>query len=193
MKLNFSLLLVLASVGILLGTNCQASTKKWKSIDLKNELIEVQAVPEIGGRIIQYKLGDYGFFWVNEAIAGTEPPPSCLGPNGEWLNYGGDKLWPAPQGWGSDQEWFGPPDPVLDGGSYTAELTKKNGRAVAIRLTSQKDKRSGIQFSRVFKIFDDTTRVSIESTMKNIDTNTMKITGHIVQLTPTVCSAKAIT
>jgi len=170
MKSNYSSFLVLASVVILLTTNCRSSISRWESIDLKNDLIEVQAVPEIGGRIIQYKLGDYGFFWVNDDLAGKPIPESRLGPNGEWLNYGGDKLWPAPQGWGSDQEWFGPPDPVLDGGPYTAEVTKENGRAVAVRLTSQKDKRSGIQFSRVFKIFDDSTRVSIEATMKNIDT-----------------------
>jgi hypothetical protein len=170
LKVNSTLFVVLASVVILLTTNCRSSISKWVSLDLKNDLIEVQAVPEIGGRIIQYKLGDYGFFWVNEDLAGKPIPESRLGPNGEWLNYGGDKLWPAPQGWGSDQEWFGPPDPVLDGGPYTAEVTKENGRAVAIRLTSQKDKRSGIQFSRVFKIFDDSSRVSIEATMKNIDT-----------------------
>jgi len=170
MKINFTLLLVLVTAVILLAANCQASPKEWDSIDLKNTLIEVQAVPEIGGRIIQYKLGDYGFFWVNDQLVGKLIPESHLGPNGEWLNYGGDKLWPAPQGRGSDQEWFGPPDPVLDGGPYTAKVIKENGRPVAIRLTSQKDKRSGIQFSRLFRIFDGTTRVSIEATMKNIDT-----------------------
>ena len=170
MKVNCSGLLVLASAVTLLGTDCQASTKKWKSIDLKNDLIEVQAVPEIGGRIIQYKLGDYGFFWVNDQLADKPIPASRLGPNGEWLNYGGDKLWPAPQGRDNDKQWPGPPDPVLDGGPYTAEVIKENDRPVAILMTSQKDKRSGIQFSRVFKIFDNTTRVSIEAAMKNIDT-----------------------
>jgi len=170
MKVNCFLLSVLISIVSLLAENCQASTKKWESIDLKNDLIEVQAVPEIGGRIIQYKLGDYGFFWVNEDLAGEPIPQSRLAPNGEWLNYGGDKLWPAPQGRDNDQQWPGPPDPVLDGGPYIAEPIKENGRAVAIRMTSQKDKRSGIQFSRVFRIFDNTTRVSIEATMKNIDT-----------------------
>jgi hypothetical protein len=170
MKINRSVLLWLASVVVLLAANCRASANKWDSIDLKNELIEVQAVPEIGGRIIQYKLGDYEFFWVNEALAGTKPPPSRLGPNGGWLNYGGDKIWPAPQGWDNDQQWPGPPDAVLDGGAYSAEVIRENGRPKAVRLTSQKDKRSGIQFSRVVKIFDDTTHVSIDTTMKNIDT-----------------------
>jgi hypothetical protein len=170
MKINcFELLAFLSVVASLTG-NCEASTGKWESIDLKNELIEIQAVPEIGGRIIQYKLGDYDFFWVNEELAGKEIPASRLGPNGEWLNYGGDKVWPAPQGQDNEQQWPGPPDAVLDGGPYTAEVIKKNDRAKAIRMTSEKDERSGIQFSRKFKIFDDSTRVRVEATMENIDT-----------------------
>lgn len=153
----------------LLATQEQASAQEWESVDLKNELIEVQAVPEIGGRIIQYKLGDYDFFWVNKELVNKKIPASRLGPDGEWLNYGGDKVWPAPQGQDNDQQWPGPPDPVLDGGPYTADVIRKNDRVRAIRMTSEKDERSGIQFSRKFKIFDDSTRVSIEATMENID------------------------
>ncbi|HUW18170.1 MAG TPA: DUF4380 domain-containing protein [Sedimentisphaerales bacterium] len=147
-----------------------AAARKWDSIDLKNNLIEVQVVPQIGGRIIQYKLGDYGFFWVNDQLAGTEPPATGVGPKGEWLNYGGDKMWPAPQGWDNDRQWPGPPDPVLDGEPYAAEVIEKQGQPATIRLTSQKDKRSGIQFSRLLKTFDGTTHVSIDATMTNIDT-----------------------
>jgi hypothetical protein len=170
MKTNYILLSALISLACLSLANCQAAENKWDTIDLKNEFIEVQAVPEIGGRIIQYKLADYGFFWINQDLAGKPIPQSRLDPNGEQLNYGGDKLWPAPQGRDNDQQWPGPPDPVLDGGPYTAELIKENDRLVAIRMTSQEDKRTGIQFSRLFRIFDDTTRVSIKATMKNIDT-----------------------
>jgi hypothetical protein len=170
MKINYFELLVFLSAVVLLAGNCQASTGKWESIDLKNELIEIQAVPKIGGRIIQYKLGDYGFFWVNKELVGKKIPASRLGPDGEWLNYGGDKVWPAPQGRANDRQWPGPPDPVLDGGPYAAEIIKKNDRAKAIRMTSEKDERSGIQFSRKFKIFDGSTRVSVEAVMENIDT-----------------------
>jgi hypothetical protein len=103
-------------------------------------------------------------------LAGKEIPASRLGPKGEWLNYGGDKLWPAPQGRGSEEEWPGPPDAVLDGGSFTAKVTKEGGRPVGIEMRSPKDKQSGVQFSRSFKIFEDSTRVKVAATMKNIDT-----------------------
>jgi hypothetical protein len=135
-------------------------------VALSNGLIELQVVPEIGGRVIQLKLGRKEFFWVNPQLAGQLPPPGGLGPDGSWLNYGGDKLWPAPQGWDNDQQWPGPPDAVLDGSPYTIE-TRPDG--TAIELTSGDDPRSGIRFSRVIRVFPDSTRVSVDATMTNID------------------------
>ena len=82
------------------------------------------------------------------------------------MNWGGDKLWPAPQGWNGPEEWPGPPDAVLDGSPYLAE--KLSGSA--LRLTSQKDARSGIQFSRVVTMIDGSSILHVHATMKNIDT-----------------------
>jgi hypothetical protein len=36
------------------------------------------------------------FFWVNWQLAGKQPPESGLASDGGWLNYGVEKLWPAP-------------------------------------------------------------------------------------------------
>jgi hypothetical protein len=88
MRTNFSVLLLVFGGIILLLSGTGARAEKWDSIELKNDLIEVEAVPEIGGRIIQYKLGDYGFFWVNKELVNKKIPASRLGPDGEWLNYG---------------------------------------------------------------------------------------------------------
>ena len=136
---------------------------------MKNELIDLLIVPEKGGRVLQYSLGDYGFFLVDEELAKEPASPTGLGPEDKWLNYGGDKLWLAPQGWDNDQQWPGPPDAVLDGGPFKAEYVKENGKPVAVTLTSNESKASGVQLSRVIKIFEGTTRVSIDATMKNID------------------------
>ena len=139
-------------------------------MNMGNDLIDLQVVPEIGGRVLQYKLGDYGFFLVNEKLYDKKPPASGVGPDNAWLNYGGDKLWLAPQGWDNDQQWPGPPDPVLDGQPYAMETIGPK----EIRLTSREDQRSGVQLSRVIKLFDGTTRVSIDATMKNIDTRSQR-------------------
>jgi hypothetical protein len=143
----------------------------WETLRLANPLIELQILPEIGGRIIQFKLGDREFLWVNPQLAGKFPEPNGLNADGGWFNIGGDKLWPAPQGWDNDQQWPGPPDAVLDGQSYGCEtLAPGQPGEMAVRLTSRDDPRSGIRFSRVIRIFPGSTRVAFEVTMKNIDT-----------------------
>jgi hypothetical protein len=133
-------------------------------------LVELQALPAIGGRILQFQFGGKELLWVNPQLAGQLPPTNGLAADGGWFNVGGDKLWPAPQGWDNDQQWPGPPDAVLDGQPYAwKRLGSQRGQA-ALRLTSRKDSRSGIQFSRVVRVFEGSTRVSFEATMRNIDT-----------------------
>jgi hypothetical protein len=152
---------------MVLFCGCQADTQGWATENINNGLIALQIVPEIGGRVMQYSLGEHDFFWNNPKLINVAPPESGLGLEGQWLDYGGEKLWPAPQGWDNDQQWPGPPDAVLDGGPYAMKTLTENK---AVKLTSQKDMASGIQFSRVIKIADGTTRISIDATMTNIDT-----------------------
>lgn len=161
-KVIFALLVAFS----ILASGCQAKGPGWTSKYIGNDLIQLQVVPEIGGRVLQYKIGDYGFFLVNQKLYDKKPPASGVGPDNAWLNYGGDKLWLAPQGWDNDQQWPGPPDPILDGQPFVMETLGSN----EIKLTSRKDQRSGVQLSRVIKVHEDTTRVDISATMKNIDT-----------------------
>jgi len=151
----------------------ESNYKGWKTYELSNGLVDVQVAPDIGGRIIQYKLGDFEFLWVNDQLAGKMPPPTGLGPKGEWLNYGGDKLWPAPQGWSGENEWPGPPGPVpnAEGLPNRARIVgEKKGGSVEIELIAPKDQYAGIQFSRRIRVQDEAASVSIVSTMTNIDT-----------------------
>ncbi len=127
-------------------------------------------MPNIGGRIIQLKLEDFEYLWVNDQLAGKSPTPNGLGDNDAWLNYGGSKLWPAPQGWGNDNLWPGPPDAVLDGSPHVGSIVAPNGQFASAQVTSQKDKRSGIQFTRTIKICENFAHVSIDCRMENVDT-----------------------
>jgi len=145
----------------------KAEYKGWNTLALENGLIEVQVAPDIGGRVIQFKLGSFEFLWVNDWLAGKAPPPNGVGPKGEWLNYGGDKLWPAPQGWDSDEQWPGPPDPILDGSPHAGVIAKAGGQEASVQLTSQPDTRSGISFMRTIAIRPVSTRVGFETTMTN--------------------------
>jgi hypothetical protein len=54
---------------------------------------EVIIVPAIG-RIMQFQFaGEPGPFWENRALHGQVHPPRAT----NWLNFGGDKTWPAPE------------------------------------------------------------------------------------------------
>ena len=139
----FAMLLAIAWLSTLAPaadtSRADASTYQgWKTLRLANPLIELQILPEIGGRIIQFKLGDREFLWVNPQLAGKFPEPNGLNAEGGWFNIGGDKLWPAPQGWDNDQQWPGPPDAVLDGQPYECEsLAPEQPGEMAVRLTSR--------------------------------------------------------
>jgi len=143
-----------------------SSFKTWKGYRMENGLVRLHVVPDIGGRVIQFALGEKAFFWVNPALEGQSSPQTGLDPNGGWMNYGGDKLWPAPQGWDNDEQWPGPPDAVLDGQPYRAQVDKQSA---SITLTSRDDPRSGIRFSRRIRLYPNSTRVSFEATMTNVD------------------------
>lgn len=147
-----------------------SSYRGWDSLKLSNGLVDVQVVPEIGGRVIQIALDGYEYLFVNDELAGCSPPPSGVGPEGEWLNYGGEKLWPAPQGRGIPGKWDGPPDPILDGSAHTGTIVQSSEGPAAVRLVSQDDPRSGIRFSREIRLCGDSSRVRVEATMTNVDT-----------------------
>jgi hypothetical protein len=151
-------------------TLSQADYRGWAAHRMANEFISLHVVPEIGGRVMQFQLGKKEFLWVNPQLAGKMPPASGLAADGAWLNYGGDKLWPAPQGWDNEEQWPGPPDAVLDGQPYEYEPVKTQDGEVAVRLTSGRDRRSGIQFSRTIRMESNSTRVAFTATMKNVDT-----------------------
>ena len=111
----------------------RSSYKGWSSIQLNNNLIKAHIIPEIGGRTIQFELGGHEFFWVNDSLVGKVSPKTGLGVNREWLNYGGEKIWPAPQGWsGKGDQWEGPPDPVLDGMPYRANLDSNRVQLISL-------------------------------------------------------------
>ncbi len=146
------------------------SYKGWQTLSLRNGLIDIQIAPALGGRVVQCSLGGHDYLWDNPDLAGKVPPPSGLGAQGEWLNYGGDKLWPAPQGWDGPDQWPGPPDAILDGSPYQATLLAGLGPRVSVKLVSRKDPYTGIQFTRTITVPDGSSRVLFHATMTNVDT-----------------------
>lgn len=118
-------------------------------------------VPELGGRLLSVRHHGVDLLWRNEKLLGDdlrgEYRPNS-GRMGDWVNYGGDKTWPAPQGWAGPDQWPGPPDPVLDSGPYAAVV---DGDTVT--MTSAPDPRTGLRFTREITILDDGYRLDLRA------------------------------
>ena len=87
----------------------------WKgAVQMSNGTVEIVIVPQIG-RIMRYGfVGGPNMLWNNIALAGKTTDLASA--SKDWNNYGGDKLWPAPQ-----DRWAWPPDRVLDSAPQTVK------------------------------------------------------------------------
>ena len=142
----------------------------FEAMRLANDLVTLWAVPGIGGRILQAECDGHGYLWVNRALRGPLQPSDdgALDFNA-WLNYGGEKIWPAPQGPDDGEHWQGPPDPALDGARYRGQIVSSGPGEVRAHMESPRgNDKWGIQFSRQIVLRPDETRVSIRTTMRNI-------------------------
>ena len=147
------------------------SFQGWEAVRLSNGLVSLVAVPDVGGRIMAYNLGDYPYLWFDRNLAGklfTAEENMGDGSIVAWKNYGGDKTWPAPQGWDSPDQWHGPPDPVLDTGRYDLEILDSSGATASIRMESLPDPRTGVQISRQITLHAGGGRVSLHLEMTNV-------------------------
>lgn len=139
-----------------------------QALRLFNGLVTVTAVPEFGGRVMEYKLGDKDLLWANLAeVQASRTLAARPGGEREWRNWGGYKVWPAPQ-----ERWGGPPDPPgssLDGGRWVGRVTKPRGEVVEVELTSPPDASvTGLQITRRLRLFVNSTRLQVTETFKNV-------------------------
>lgn len=140
----------------------------WRAFRLTNGIISLFVAPDIGGRAVQLQLGEHEFFFANRKLAGQVVPEARNNPRAGWANYGGDKVWPAPEGWLHDGEWPGVPYYALDGSRFQSEAIARNSQEAAVRVASPPDPRTGIQFVRTFHVYAGTTRIRVDQVMRNI-------------------------
>jgi len=144
----------------------------WRALRLTNGMVTVVAVPDIGGRIMEYKLGAHPFLWTNPAETGKTYPPAQTEAERRWHNFGGYKLWPV-----ASQRWQGPPDPLgssLDEGKWTGRILTASGRNVEVELRSPEDKSTGLQITRSIKLFGASSQVRVTEKITNISNDTVE-------------------
>ncbi len=138
----------------------------WKALVLRNRL-EAVVVPAIG-RVVALRMPGAGApsdpFWRHPALATTLAPDD----NG-WINFGGDKAWPAPQSeWEriAGRSW--PPPATFDARPYAASVV-----AGTVRMQSEVDARYGMRVRR---------DVQLTADGMTIDTTYQKVSGPPVRV-----------
>jgi len=141
--------------------------KGWKAAELSNSLVKVVCVPAIGGRMMEFSLKGENALWVNPDEAGKLYPAPKDASERIWHNYGGFKVWPAPQ-----SRWGGPPDPLgsrLDGGPWQVELLRRRGPTASLSLASEADESvTGLRFFREIQLFAGSTNCRVVEKMQNV-------------------------
>jgi len=123
---------------------------------MTNGTVDVVIVPQIA-RIMQYgPAGGEGLLFVNEPLT---PEVRGASEPTDYPNYGGHKLWVAPQ-----KTWNWPPDPALDRGPCRVEVLPDG----ALRMTGAPSPAAGVRFDRVLRLDPKGTRLQIEQTMTNV-------------------------
>jgi hypothetical protein len=133
----------------------------WKAEELSNRWVKLEIVPQLGGRLIQVNFGGHDFLYVNPELKGKVIP---LGTRGE-RNYGGDKIWPLPEGNQDEQHWAQGGD--LDGRPFTLRVLSRGTRC-AVRLTGQLNPDIGQRYIRDISIDPDSPVISFHVVMQNM-------------------------
>lgn len=159
----------------LFGTSCSALDEKihqpLKPLVLKNDVASLSIVPEIGGRVIEYKLKDRENIILADPAtwqdSGNIPAPAGDAP---WQPFFGHINWLSPQSDFWTQQTINPqrksnwpPDPWLIYGNF--KIIKKTDSSVT--LQGPKSKVSGIQMTKTYNLKPDG-KVKLTVEIKNI-------------------------
>jgi hypothetical protein len=140
------------------------------AVRMTNHWVELILVPKLGGRLMQVRFAGHAYLFENRELQGKYFPPLALGAPRRWYNYGGDKIWPMPEGNQDAQHWPGPVSDVLDDGDYKVTVLSPSPRC-AVRMDGPADERTGLQFSREIALGNDSPAISFHAVMKNASTH----------------------
>ena len=137
----------------------------WKAEEMHNHWVKLEIVPELGGRLMQVTFGGHDYLFVNHKLEGQVIPPAAAGHH--WNNYGGDKIWPMPEGSDDEQHWAGAGGEPLDNAPFSLEVLS-HGEECKVRLTGPIDPQIGQQYIRDISITSESPAISFHAVMKNV-------------------------
>ena len=141
----------------------------WQAQQVSNDWVQLTFIPQVGGRLIQVAFNGHPYLFVNPVYKGKYISPAEAA--GRWINYGGDKIWPLPEGDDDEQHWQGASTP-LDDGAYAFSVLSQGARCT-VRLEGPPDPPTGLQYTREISIGSDSPEISFHAITKNY-------TGHTI-------------
>ena len=133
---------------------------------------EVVIVPEIG-RIMQFRLHGVGdVIWENEALRGRVPEwNEGDWRKTDWVNFGGDKAWPSPEGdWTKFTKRGWRPPPAFDGMQWESKIKRE-----AVVMTSPVDPYYGIRVTRRVELNSTVPVLTVTTTYERVSGEPAKI------------------
>ena len=137
--------------------------------EMANDWVKLTIVPQLGGRLMQVEFDNHPYLFVNPAYKGKFIPSAEAA--GDWINYGGDKIWPLPEGNDDEQHWTGASTP-LDDAPYAFTVLSEHGKC-SVRLEGPPDPPTGLQYTREISIGSDSPQILFHAVTKNY-------TGHSI-------------
>lgn len=147
----------------------QVAFHGWHAEQLYNHWLALTLVPQLGGRLMQVEFNGHSYLFVNPAFAGQYIPPSQAA--GKWINYGGDKIWPMPEGSHDEDHWV-LESGTLDDAPYRFQLLEQ-GKTCKVELTGPSDQVTGLQYSRVISIDASSPVIHFHAVMRNATAHTL--------------------
>eukprot|EP00808_Paulinella_micropora_P029494 g54039.t1 len=135
------------------------------SVRLSNGVIEVVVVPAIG-RIMSLRFVDGpNVLWTDPTLGGKWGNGTDMK---EWINFGGDKIWPAPDGewknWTGSPIWM--PPSGFDGLPAAASIPPDRPLTVVLKFPT--DPHYGVQLTRVISLHPSKGDLTVHSSVMRV-------------------------
>jgi hypothetical protein len=139
------------------------SYQGWDAQEVTNPWVKLTFVPKLGGRLMQVEFNGHPYLFVNPKYRGQYISPEEA--KGGWINYGGDKIWPMPEGNSDDHHWV-LASTAIDDLPYDFKILAQ-GEHCVVQLTGQPDPITGLQYERTISISADSPQINFHAVMKN--------------------------
>ncbi len=135
----------------------------WPDQEVSNRWVTLTFVPGLGGRLMQVEFNGHPYLFVNPRFRGKYISPTEA--KGDWINYGGDKIWPMPEGSQDENHWV-IQSTAIDDLPYRFEVLSQ-GKECVVRLTGQPDNITGLRIIRTVSLGAATPEIKFHAVMEN--------------------------